>query len=130
MRPCLAAAVTVTALLATACGRSPEPPPMPSASDAAFAEDGEATTDPALFNETVLYVITDGLAYRTPDEKGEASLRVAIDERFRILEERPGWYRVETEWAEVAAWIPAASVRTAVEPAPLHVINERLATQH
>lgn len=122
----LLALLSLSALLAGSCARAPEPKPAPE--PAAARDEGE-DTDQALFNETVLYVVADGLAYRTPDEQGEASMRIAVDDRFRILEERPGWYRVETEWAEVPAWVPAAAVRTAVEPAPVHVVNERLANQ-
>ena len=125
MRPSLASALSLAALLATACGGGSQPAPAPV--PATTSE--EPQVDEALFNETVLYVLADGLAYRTPDEAGEASMRVAAEDRFRILEERPGWYRLVTEWAEIPAWIPASAVRTAVEPAPLSVVNERLASE-
>jgi len=129
MRPCLAIALTVTALLAAGCGGTAKPEAALTDGHADMGSGEKSEADEALFQETVLYVITDGLAYREPDETSEASMRIAVDDRFRILEERPGWYRVETEWKEIPAWLPAATVRTAVEAAPLSVVNERLGSE-
>jgi hypothetical protein len=91
------------------------------------ALDERAPEEQELLMETVLYVLADGFAVAEPAEGAEASLRLSRDERYRIADRAPGWYRLETEWPDLSAWVPASAVRTAQELAPPDVINERLA---
>ena len=113
-------------VLAAGCanpeGAAPEkatPPPH-------TALDDEGPPESELMYETVLYVVADGVALSAPEDGAEPSVRIAKDERYRIAEEREGWYRLITQWNEVSAWVPASAVRTAEELAPPSVINERL----
>ena len=52
-----------------------------------------------------------------PDQTSEPLMRITKDERYRVLEERDGWYRIATEMKGVSPWVPASAVRTAKEAA-------------
>ena len=113
-------------LLGFGCSRAapPEPPPPPIEPEAI---EGAAPEVQAVMMETVLYVLEDGVALFAPREDAEPSMRVAAQERYRILEQRPGWYRLETPWEETPAWLPESALRMAQELAPPSEIHRRLA---